>query len=146
MSNNSYFDLQQKHQKIVNAFPMAFAFSDEQFKEGMEKLGLKPTDIGKVYSIGYGGFIKKSDAKAFSKMWDDIRKENQQAIDDDSTGEGYIKDMFLYELGNHEYCITYDLTETLEALELSLEEINKSKKLKHGLKLALKEYLEEIEA
>lgn len=142
---NKYIELKEKNQKIVNSFSVAFAFSDRQFNEGMKKLGLKPTDTDKVLSIGGGGFIRKTDAKAFEKMWDDIRTEEKKAIDNDTTGEGYIKDMFLYELGNHEYCITGDLTETLEALELTVKEIKENKKLSHGLELALKEYAEEIE-
>ena len=47
--------------------------------------------------------------------------------------------MFKYELNNQEYCITYDLTDTLEALHLTLEEIESNKNLRIGLKLALKE-------
>ena len=48
-----------------------------------------------------------------------------------------IYDMFYTELANHEYIITGDLEPTLEALDLSLEEINSSKALLHGLKKAM---------
>ena len=57
--NNKYDEIKEKHQKIVDDFPMKFAFSDEQFNQSMKELGLKPDDTDKVVSIGGGGFIKK---------------------------------------------------------------------------------------
>ena len=63
----------------------------------------------------------------------------KEAIASDPTGEGFIKDMFLYELANHEYCITYELDDTLYALDLTLEEIEKDPRLKLGLQLAKNE-------
>lgn len=138
---NKYDEVKERHQKRVNDFPMKFAFSDEQFNKGMEELGLKPTDTDKVYSIGGGGFIRKTDVEKFSKMWDELRKEHNDLIKADKTGEGYIKDMFVSELENHEYGYTYELEDTLDALELTMDQINNSPTLKHGLELARKEVL-----
>ena len=114
---NKYDEIKQKHQNIVNEFPMKFAFSDEQFNKGMKELGLDPKDTNKVVSIGGGGFIRKTDAKRFGDMWDTLRKEHNDLIKADKTGEGYIKDMFVSELENHEYGYTYELDDTLDALE-----------------------------
>lgn len=141
--SNAYSALKQKHQAEVNSFPIAFAFSNEQFKKGMESLGLKEKDTDKVLSIGGGGFIRKTDAAAFTAMFKQHEKEMQAAIDSDPTGEGFIYDMFLYELGNHEYGYTYDLEPTLEALNLTYDEVQASAKLSHGLKLARKDALQE---
>ena len=138
---NKYDEIKEKHQKIVNEFPMKFAFSDEQFNQGTKELGLDPKDTDKVVSIGGGGFIRKSDAEEFSKMWDELRKEHNDLIKADKTGEGYIKDMFVSELENHEYAYTYELDDTLDALELTREQINNSPALNHGLELARKEVL-----
>lgn len=138
---NKYDEVKQKHQDMVNSFPMKFAFSDEQFNRSMEELGLKPTDTDKIISIGAGGFIRKSDLKKYNDMWDTIRKEQNKLIESDKTGEGYIKDMFLSELENHEYGYTHDLSDTLEALEFTPEQIKNSPTLKHGLTLAVKEIL-----
>ena len=139
---NKYDEIKEKHQKIVNEFPMKFAFSDEQFNRGMKELGLDPKDIDKVVSIGGGGFIRKSDVKKFGDMWDTLRKEHNDLIKADKTGEGYIKDMFVSELENHEYSYTYELDDTLEALELTKEQIANSPSLSHGLELARKEVLQ----
>lgn len=64
-----------------------------------------------------------------------------EAILADTDGTGFIKDMFLYELANHEYCITYDLEPTLDALHLSEDDVLNDEKLMHELKLAKAEYL-----
>ena len=59
-----------------------------------------------------------------------------EAINADRTGNGFIFDMFNYELANHEYCITLDLTDALLSLGLTDAEIVKSKPLQTGLKKA----------
>lgn len=135
-----YSELRQKQQKEVDEFPFGFAFSNEQFKEMMEKFGLSENDTDKIYSIGAGGYIRKSDADAMHEMFTRHEKERQQEIENDKDSSGYIYDMFKYELDNHEYCITYDLEPTLRALGLTEEEVNKNPKLLKGLKKALKHY------
>ena len=138
---NKYDEIKEKHQKIVDAFPIKFAFSDEQFNQGMKELDLKPTDTDKVVSIGGGGFIRKTDVKKYCDMWDKFRKEHNDLIESDTTGDGYIKDMFVSELENHEYSYTNELDKTLDALELTRNQIANSPTLSHGLELAIKEVL-----
>ncbi len=83
-----------------------FAFSksqiDEQKQEGV-----------KYYSLDGGMFIPQSNYKPFNEEFE-------------KSDEVYIskaKELFTptqiitYELGNHEYCITYDLEDTKDALE-----------------------------
>ena len=135
-----YLELKQKHQKEVNDFPFGFAFSNQQFKEMMDQFGLKETDTDKIYSIGAGGYIRKSDSDAFDEMFKRHRKEIEDEIEKDKKGTGFIYSMFSYELANHEYCITYDIKPTLDALGLTLDEINKKDNLLNGLRKALKEY------
>ena len=67
------------------------------------------------------------------------------AINSDPEGTGLIPDMFLYELANHEYCITYDLEPTLAALQLTEDEVLNDDRLLNGLKLAKAEYLRSVE-
>ena len=135
-----YLELKQKQEKEVNEFPLGFAFSKEQFEEMMEKFGLDKNDTDKIYSLGGGCYVKKSDAEAMDKMSLRHKEERENAIDDNKTGTGYVYEMFAYELANHEYCITYDLEETLDSLGLTIDEINNNKNLLNGLKKALKKY------
>ncbi len=138
---NKYDEIKEKHQKRVNEFPLMFAFNQEQFENGMKKWGLEPNDTDKIYSIGGGGVIRKADLEAYNKLWNDIRKEHNELIKADKTGEGYIKDMFVSELENHEYAYTYELDDTLDALELTIEDIENNSALKHGLEIAIKKVL-----
>ena len=66
---NAYIEMNRRHQEEVGAFPMVFAFGDEQLKEAMKKLGLKPSDTDKVCTIyGAGDIIRKSDLPAYREM------------------------------------------------------------------------------
>ncbi len=136
---NKYEEVKARHQKMVNDFPLGFAFSNEQFKNMMEKWNLEEKDTDKILSIGAGGFIRKTDLELYKKMWDEIRKENKNLIEQDKTGEGYIKDMFVYELNNHEYSYTHNIFDTLEALNISEADIKNNFNLRNGLKLAVNE-------
>lgn len=140
----TYLELKAKQEQELNSFPMIFAFSEKQLKEAMKDLELKEDETDQLSMIGSGGFIRTSDSKRFSEMLERFNKETQEAIDNDQTGEGFIKDMFRYELSNHEYCITFDLQPTLDALGLTIDEVLKSEQLTHGLELAKAEYLEAV--
>lgn len=142
---NKYVEMKERHQKEVNNFPMNFAFSDEQFKRAMEELGLTENDLDKVVSIGAGGFIRKTDVKAYKEMGERQYKEFREAIEKDKVGDGFIKEMFLYELANHEYIITREIDDTLDALGLTDNDIRNNNNLRTGLLLAEKEYLEQYE-
>lgn len=134
--DNQYQALQLKFNEELNAFPMAFAFSDKQFAEAMEELGLKVTDIHKIYKGPGGSLYRRSDAKRLAAILDGQTAAFKAAIKADTTGEGFIFDMFDYQLGNHEYCYTCDATDALYALGFTLEEIKASKALSHGFSLA----------
>ena len=141
----TYEELKNKHEQEMNAFPLGACFSQKQFEEMMQKWGLTIDDTDKILSIGGGCYIRKSDRQTFHDMIDRFGQERKDAIAADITGDGYIYQMFLYELANHEYCITYDLEDTLNALGLTIEEINADKRMLHGLKKAKRDYLKHCE-
>lgn len=136
---NAYKEMKDRHGKEVNDFPMFFAFSNEQFDEGMKKFGLEPDQKDQICSTGYGGFIKKSDKQALVDMFDRQRDERNALIEADKTGEGFIYDMFDYELASHEYGYTRDISDAVRALGLTIAEINSDQRLLHGLKKACRE-------
>lgn len=138
---NRYNDLKARQQKEFGEFPIMFAFSEKQFEEGMkEKLGLEPSDVDKIYSIGAGGYIRKEDSKKLKELVDRFDKEKKTAIDNDTTGEGFIYEMFVSELGNHEFDITWDLSETLSACGLSIGSVFEKPNIEKGLRKALRRY------
>jgi hypothetical protein len=130
---NKYTSLKSKHQAEVDVFPFGFAFNQKQFEEMMSKWGLTPDDTDKIYSIGGGGYVRKSDSDAMHEMFDRHEAERKTAMQDDE----YLYQMFNYELGNHEYSYTQYLTDTLEALGLTIDEINAYPRMADALKRAI---------
>lgn len=134
---NEYQKLRERQQQEFNALPLGFAFNDRQFAETMQGWGLDPEkDLDKIYSIGYGGFVQKKDADLLHTTTARHEAELSAAIAADPTGEGFIYQMFRYELDNHEYSYTMDLSDTLEALGYTVKDINADKRLLHGLERA----------
>ncbi len=133
---NKYSEMIKKHQQEINSFPIMFAFNKKQFKEGLEKLGVRPDGTDKLVSIGYGGYIKESDVKDYLSMFKKHRQECERLIESDKTGDGFIYDMFCAEMENHEYGYTLDVKPVFKALGLTLDEINKDKRLLHGFERA----------
>lgn len=136
---NKYTELKSKHQKEVDAFPFGFAFNQKQFDEMMEKWGLAPTDTDKIYKIGGGGYVRKSDADAMDEMFARHEAERKAAMQDDE----YLYQMFDYELANHEYGYTGDLEDTLDAIGLTMDEINADPRMADALKKAIAAQKEE---
>lgn len=139
MGKTFYQITKERHQKEFNEFTnknMFFAFDKKQFEEGMKKLGLEPTETNKIVSIGAGGYLLKDkidDLKRLSKKQKEelkqLRKNKKQ----------FATDLFTYELANHEFDLTYDLSETLDALNMTLSSIKKEPETYEALKTVLKE-------
>lgn len=139
----TYRELKDRQQKEIDSFPMMWAFSEKQLKEGMEKLGVK--DMGELKAIAPSGFVRKTDYKA---LWDLIHRHQQELKDEieaDKTGEGFIYDMFYTELANHEYSYTGDPTEALRACSIQPLQIEKDPRLNKGFCKAVKELEAEAE-
>ena len=104
----------------------------------MARFGLDPDDTDKIYQLsGMGGFYLRTDAKLIKDTFDRHDQEKQAALDADTSGSGFIYEMFLYELRNHEFGYTWRLDDTLGALGLTMEEIDDSRPLKNGLNKAI---------
>ena len=138
---NRYADLKQRQQQEFGTFPMQYAFSNQQFAEGMAALGLKPADTDKIYKVPGGGFYRREDGSRLKTMMDRFDQERHEAVAGDKTGDGFIYEMFLYELENYEYGCTMDLSETLDALGYTPEDIQADPRLSHGLERARLEIL-----
>lgn len=130
----NYIDLSSRQQKEWNDFPMFFAFSQEQFSEGLKKFNVTKKDI---YSIESGGFIRKSDSERLNKLIDKHHKENEDAMKNDK----FLFQAFRYELGNHEFCITYDPEDTLRTLGLELKDIEEEGRIQNIYEKARSDYI-----
>jgi len=140
MKHNKYRELKEQQQQEVHEFPFFFAYNDEQFAEGMKRFGLAVNNTDKIYKFGdTGGFYLRTDAARLREMSDRHEAEREAAIAADKKGTGYIYHMFRDELINHEFTWTEDLTDTLDALCITVEEINNNPRLRRGLEKAMKD-------
>ena len=126
----TYLELRKKQRGEFNAFPKFFAFSDEQFKEGLKQLGVKKDEI--VY-LAAGGYLRRSDVKAYDEMNKRHREEFKEACKDIN----FVTSMFYYELNNHEYSYTQDVSETLLGLGISEKALEENPILQEGLQKAI---------
>lgn len=136
---NRYADLKQRQQEEFDTFPIQFAFNDRQFAEAMAALGLEPTDTDKVYKAPGGGIYRREDGPRLKAMMDRFDQELKDAIAGDQTGDGFIYEMFLYELDAHEYGYTMDRSDTLDALGYTADEVLGDPRLKRGIEKAVTE-------
>ena len=121
MDMESYRQMQERHQKEMNSFPIAFAYSDQQFNDGMRGLGLDPSETDKVVSVFYGAFIRREDNDALMEMLERHSKEERDAFIKNEDDWAYHA--FRYELANHEYSYTSDYEPALEACGFTLDEL-----------------------
>lgn len=143
---NRYSELRERQQKEFNALPIRAAFNIKRFEEVMRNWGLDPEkDIDKIYSIDYGCFIRKKDAPLLHETRKRHDTEMAEAIAGDKTGDGFIYEMFLYELRNHEYGYTGDPTDTLDALGYSYKDLEKDVRLTRGFEMAKTQIMREEE-
>lgn len=99
----TYQEYREAKQKEFNALPIFWAFGKEQFRQAMEKRGLKETDTDKIYSLGGGGFYLRSDAeiiRAYFSKPDELKTLMQD--------KDFAVSAFYYEMGNHEYHINWE--------------------------------------
>lgn len=125
----TYQNQKARHSKELNDFEgIFFAFSNQQFEEGMKKIGLNSNDTELIYSLGAGGFIRKDRSKAFSNLFKKHAEERKQRNKD----EKFLIESIAYELANYEYCITGCVDDALDALNLDKNKLD-SKILKKAI-------------
>lgn len=118
----TYLELKARQSKEFNEFQgIFFAFSNSQFAEGMQKVGLEPTDTKAIFSIGAGGYIRKDVADKFHELMTRQETERKEQRKDAKR----LYESLVYELNNHEFCITHDPKDALNALGLDINEVDK---------------------
>ena len=133
---NLYDQQRQEQQERMNEFlnrSAFFAFSEEQFSKGLEKLG---TDTGSIVSIGGGGYVLKEKVSEFKDILNRAKREREEALADPETGPQFAYCMFYSELANHEYGYTGRADDALDALGLSWEDLDNSEMLREAFEKA----------
>lgn len=134
---NKYTELKDKITKEVNDFlsnHAFFAFDDKQFEEGMSKLNMTNDNLkDKIVRLPGGGFIRKDKVNDYKQMSQTHDQQLEEAMKD----EEFAVSAFDYELGNHEWAITLDPTDAVNALGYTEKDIQESEYLANCLAKAL---------
>ena len=138
-----YEEMKARHQKEVDDLPMYFAFGQNQFDELMKKLGFENEKDFKnnVFTIGAGSIILKKDKEKVLTTFLEHDKEMLKAFENDD----FLQSAFEFELANHEYIITFDISDTLRALGIKYKEYQENERLQKIAKKAIEVYKKEME-
>lgn len=132
ITTETHTQQKKRHMDEISTVKGLFwAFSNDQLTEGLNKINATVKDI---VSIGAGGFILKTELQGFKDMLDRHALERKELKKDVKK----LFDALVYELGNHEYCITYDPQDALDALGLTKEDVD-PELLKKACKQSLKQ-------
>lgn len=138
MSKLSWREFSDQNQKKLEEFPMFFAFNNEQFAEGLKKVGASKDET--IVSVGAGGYIKKCDAEALNKLEAEIWQSEREFLRD----YGNLVNAITYELANHEFCIEYDPEPTMRVLGIEVDMIEKDETIGKAFREAKKKYLKSV--
>ncbi len=131
-----YYTFKEKNKKEMNQFinkNVFFAFSNEQFEKGLQKLNEKHSELNlsmenyqdHLYSWVGGGFVLKSAQKEEEQMWKRMHKHERKYLSNFKN----LVNALEYEMSNHECGYTCRYSDGLKALGYSLKDLEKNKKL-----------------
>jgi len=118
-----YWQLKNEKQQLYNDFSnkyIFYAYNQEQFKDGLNKLNCKESDLVSVYP---GTFLLKEKRNDFNELFKSLD------ISDILKNDTNLMESAIYEeLNNHEYIILFDPQTTIETVynELGLSPDDKT--------------------
>ncbi len=144
--------MEKRHIEEFQAFPKLYASYFEieleefknkkhrtEFERDMMELGLKPNEKDKLIKIMPFTYIRKDQLSKYNALMDKMEKEINQEIERDTTGNGFIKDMFKYGILN----AGFSKEGILNFIGISKDEFEKNNNLKKGLELAKQELMQQ---
>lgn len=131
----SYLEWKKQTQEEFNAFPMGFAYNSEQLEEEKKRLGVK--ENSELICVMSCGFIRRKDRNAFLKM----NKRHAEQFKRYKQDRQFVYEMFRYELANHEYVITFNIDDTLDACGITFEEYRANPMYMEQMENAKNDYL-----
>ncbi|EGQ0303604.1 hypothetical protein O0F56_01850 [Staphylococcus pseudintermedius] len=135
-NTKTYTEFKEEQRQKFEALPIQY-FLSENIETICKKMEVaSPKDLIK---IGGFGVMKKSNKYLINNYLLDKQKEFQKLMQSDE----FALNAFKYELANHEFVITYDYEDALDALELEYSELDS--RLLNLLKKAKEQYLKEFD-
>lgn len=140
----TYEQRKNEFEELTNSTEILRAFSDKQYEEIKPKLEKRKEDWQTLVEFMWWITTKKIAENYNKKAKKKIKEfEKLKRLDNQ-----FLLNAFEYELANHEYCITYDIEDTLDALGFKKnkkEEYNLTKREIKILEIAKKNYLKSID-
>lgn len=125
-----YYEFKEKNNKEFHNFiskNVFFAFSEKQFKEGLEKFNIKEEEIkDKLYSYIGGGYILKSAVQEEKQ----ILKRQHRLLNKYLNNYKNLVNALEYEMNNHECGYTGDYLDGLYPLGYGIKDLQKDKRLR----------------
>lgn len=138
----NYYSFNEKNTKPLHDFiskNVFFAFSQEQFNEGLKKFNIDPEDKEKIKNKLHryfgGGFILIESEKEEKRINQKIRKNQRKYLSKFKN----LVDALIYEMNNHECSYTGDYLDGLFAIGYGLKDLRKNKKLQKAYYQAKKQ-------
>ena len=129
----TYKEMSIRHQDEFAALPKFFAFSNEQFVEGLIELDANKDDLMRGAA---GCYHKRSDLPIFNTLIVRHNKESEQA----NANDEFLIGAIAYELSNHEFGYTHNPDDALGAVGISLDTEREIDCYKKARKIALEDY------
>lgn len=141
MNKETYQEMKKRQREEVNRLPIYWAFGDKQYQELLQKLNKTDEEIQEECFGIFGGLAFKKDKEFIIKTLIRHDKEMTETLKNDNE---FLKNALIYELGNHEYIITYNTSDTFRALGLSKQFFDDEEK--HNILIeAIEEYKKDME-
>lgn len=112
----SYTQMRSRHAKMIGDLPIFFAFGPGCEQRLMKKAGVNSKD--ELRSIPGGGVIRQADEKLVAEVFERTSREMKLAM----KNEQFLKEALTYQLANHEFSYTGDLTDTFDYLGLDIND------------------------
>jgi len=127
----SYRELLERQNAEINKMNFFFAFGQTQFDKMLRIKGWKMEEL---QDVGSGMYVRRADMPLWIELESRHREELFNALGD----EEFAIQALVYELENHEYGVTDDVTDTLDALAISQSDLDNIPGLSECLEKAIK--------
>ena len=118
----TYSEMKERHQQEVNALPIKFAFSNNQFKDICKSWGFTVDDApNMIYSGGMGMYYLRKDSDLIRDTFERVGREESDAL---RSSFDFAVQAFEYEMYNHEYSYTMEADDMLDSLGLDWSDLN----------------------
>ena len=129
----NYTEWKENNTKKLNSLDLIYAISKEELQKELNKRNLVKDDL--MY-IDFGTYTPFINYDKFIEINKSIKSEKKVLFNDFD----FMYSAFYYQFYNTEYCITYDTSNALDQLDLTIEKIKSNSIMTSAYNQAKKDY------